>query len=61
MVEEKLSIVKRIVRKKRTRFVMRGEVLLREVMEGRMERKRSRGKERMEMLEELYRMNRIVL
>jgi len=56
MLGEKQVIVKTIVRRKKNWIghVMRGEGLLREVMEGRVEGKRSRGRKRMRMLVELY-------
>jgi len=48
--------VKTTVRKEKNWIghVMRGEGLLREVMEGKIEGKRSRGRKIMRMLEELY-------
>jgi len=58
MQEEKQALVKTIARREKNWIghVRRGEGLLREVMEGRMEGKRLRGRKRMGMLEELYKM-----
>jgi len=51
------TIVRTIILKKKKNWIgslMRGECLLREVMEGRMEGKKSRGRKRMGILEELH-------
>ena len=55
MVNEQRSIVTKIVNRKKNwvGHVLRGEGLLRDVMEGRMEGKRTRGRPRKSMLEEL--------
>lgn len=55
MVNERRSIVTKIVNRKKNWIghVLRGDGLLRDVMEGRMEGKRTRGRPRKNMLEEL--------
>ena len=55
MVSEERSLLSKILSRKKNWIghVLRGEGLLRDVMEGRMEGKRGRGRKRKGMLEEL--------
>ena len=54
-VGEKRSMVETIVRRKKNWIghIMRGDALMKEVMEGKMEGKRGRGRKRIGMIDEL--------